>query len=1057
MRTPRPAAAAGRRTGLFGYFVDHRTAANLLMAAMLVAGLYSGTQIRSQFFPDVPIEVVRVDIRWSGVGPEEMDRTVVARLEPRLRGVAGLASLRAAAREGRATIRLEFVAGWDMEAAVDEVKAAVDETADLPEDIETPEIRRARFHDLVTDVIVSGPVTRALLYDYGEELRTALFRAGVVKTRLIGVSAPEIRIDVPPDALERHGLSLRAIADAVAAETGTQPVGDFARGAARVRTDAGRETVRRIAAIAVRSLPDGSKLRLGDFATVHEEGLDRNQALLRDGRPAIRVRVERDATGDAIALQRAVEDVVNRMAPSLPRSVEMTLTRTHAQAIVSRLDLLLDNGALGLAIVLVLLFLFLSARTAFWVAAGIPVAMAATVALMYAAGFTLNMVSLFALILCLGIVVDDAIVVGEHADHLAGQGMPPADAAAQAARRMAGPVFCASITTVIAFAVITLIGGRFGRMLADLPFTVCVVVIASLVECFVVLPAHMRHALRAGARRRWFDAPSQIVNRVFVRFREGAFRRFVHSVIRLRYPVWGAALLLLAVSASAVIDRTVRWRFFVAPERGTVTANFAMLPGAVRADTRAMLDELSRALAVVDARYAETHGRAPVEMSIAKLGGTTGRGLTGADTMDPDRLGGFDIVLIDPDERPYTAFAFLADWRAEIRRPPKLERLALRQERRGPAREDILLRLSGADSRTLKAAALDLQAQLARFPAVSGLEDDLAYDKPELVVRLTPRGEALGLSTATLARTLRERLDGIEATSFARGAHEVGVRVRLPEDATGPGYLHRARLPVAGGAFVPLSSIATIAQTSGFSVIRREAGTQVVTVTGDLDDDAAARAEIADALTGEILPEITGRYGVAVTQGGLAEQERDFLSDARLGLALCLTGIYLALAWVFGSWTRPLAVMLVIPFGLIGAVWGHHLHGIPLSMFSVVGLLGMIGIIINDSIVLVSQIDRHRKTRGTLAAVVAGTCDRLRAVLLTTVTTIGGLAPLLFETSRQAAFLKPTVLTLVYGLGFGVVIVVMITPATVAIQHDIGLRLKSARRMVRWAARQWTG
>ena len=444
-------------------------------------------------------------------------------------------------------------------------------------------------------------------------------------------------------------------------------------------------------------------------------------------------------------------------------------------------------------------------------------------------------------------------------------------------------------------------------------------------------------------------------------------------------------------------------------------------------------------------------------MSIAKRGGTTGRGLTGADTMDPDRLGGFDIVLIDPDERPYTAFAFLADWRAEIRRPPKLERLALRQERRGPAREDILLRLSGAASRTLKAAALDLQAQLARFPTVSGLEDDLAYDKPELVVRLTPRGEALGLSTATLARTLRERLDGIEATSFARGAHEVGIRVRLPEDATGPDYLHRARLPVAGGVFVPLSSIATIAQTSGFSVIRREAGTQVVTVTGDLDDDAAARAEIADALTGEILPEITGRYGVAVTQGGLAEQERDFLSDARLGLALCLTGIYLALAWVFGSWTRPLAVMLVIPFGLIGAVWGHHLHGIPLSMFSVVGFLGMIGIIINDSIVLVSQIDRHRKTRGTLAAVVAGTCDRLRAVLLTTVTTIGGLAPLLFETSRQAAFLKPTVLTLVYGLGFGVVIVVMITPATVAIQHDIGLRLKSARRMVRWAARQWTG
>ena len=1057
MRTPRTDADGGRLAGLFRYFVDHRTAANLLMVVMLLAGLFSATQIRSQFFPDVAIEVVRVNVVWSGVGPEEIDRAVVARLEPGLRAVDGLETLRASTREGRTSIRLEFVAGWDMEAAVEEVKAAVEETPDLPGDIEEPTIRRARFRDLVTDVIVSGPISLALLHDYGEELRTRLFRAGVTKTRLIGVSAPKIRIDVPPDALERHGLTLRRIADAVAAETGIRPVGDFAQGTARVRTDAGRETIRRIAAIAVRSLPDGSKLRLSDFARVHEEGLDRGQALFRSGKPAVRVRIERDAKGDSIALQQTVEDVVARLAPSLPQGIEMTLTRTRAQAITSRLDLLINNGSMGLAIVLVLLFLFLSARTAFWVAAGIPVAMAATVALMYVAGFTFNMVSLFALILCLGIVVDDAIVVGEHTDHLAGQGMSPADAATQAARRMAGPVFSASITTVIAFAAIALISGRFGRLIADLPFTVCVVVIASLIECFIILPAHMRHALQSGARKRWFDAPGRMVNRFFVRFREGGFRRFIRAVIRLRYPVWGMALLLLAVSVSAVIDRTVRWRFFVAPERGTVTANIAMLPGAVRADTKAMLDELDRALAVVNHRYAAKYGRAPVELSIAKLGGTTGRGLTGADTMDPDRLGGYDISLTDPDERPYTGFAFLADWRGEIRRLPKLERLALRRERRGPGSGDIHIQLSGADSQTLKTAALDLQARLARFPAVSGLEDDLAYDKPEFVVRLTPRGEALGLSTAALARTLRERLDGIEAASFARGTHEVEVRVRLPEDMLGRSYLHRAKLPVAGGAFVPLSSIATLEQKQGFSVIRREAGEQVVTVSGDLDDDAAARTAVGDALAGEILPEIARRYGIRTSLGGLAEQERDFLSDARLGLALCLVGIYLVLAWVFGSWSRPIVVMLVIPFGLIGAIWGHHLHGIPLSMFSVVGLLGMTGIIVNDSIVLVTTIDRRLETQSAVAAVIDGTCDRLRAVLLTTLTTIGGLAPLLFETSRQAAFLKPTVLTLVYGLGFGVVIVLMITPAAVAIQHDVGLHLKSARRMIRWRARRWTG
>ncbi len=1056
MRTPRIVGGGGRLAGILRYFVDHRTAANLLMVAMLLAGLFAGTQIRSQFFPDITTEVVLVNVVWSGVGPAELDRAVVSRLEPRLRGVEGLEAVRAATREGHASIRLEFTPGWDMEAAVDEVKAVVDEAADLPDDIEEPTIRRFRFRDRVTDVILSGPVSITLLNDYGEELRTALFSAGVTQTHLVGVSAPEIRIDVPADALERHRLTLREIADAVAAETGARPVGEIARGGARVRTEAGRETVRRIASIAVRSLPDGSKLRLRDFARVHEEGLDRNQALYRNGRPAIRVRVERDAQGDSIALHRTVQDVVDRMAPSLPQGVEMSLARTRAQAITSQLDLLIDNGALGLSIVLVLLFLFLSARTAFWVAAGVPIAMAATVALMYAAGFTFNMVSLFALILCLGIVVDDAIVVGEHADHLAGQGLPAADAATEAARRMAGPVFSASITTVIAFATITLISGRFGRLIADLPFTVCVVVIASLIECFIILPAHMRHSLQAGARRRWFDVPGRAVNRGFVRFRDTVFRRLVHATIRLRYPVWGMAILLLAVSVSAVIDRTVHWRFFVAPERGTVTANIAMLPGAVRADTKTMLDELDRALAAVNARYAQRYGRAPVELSIAKLGGGAGRGLAGVDTVDPDRLGGYDISLIDPDERPYTAFAFLSDWRDEIRKLPKLERLALRRERRGPGGEDIHVRLSGSDSRTLKTAALDLQARLARFPAVSALEDDLAYDKPELVVRLTPRGEAMGLSTAALARTLRERLDGIEAASFARGSHEVEIRIRLPEDAVGPSYLHHARLPVAGGAFAPVSSIATIEEKRGFSVIRREAGKQVVTVSGDLDDDAAARTAVNDALTAEILPEIARLYGVGASLGGLTEQERDFLADARLGLILCLAGIYLALAWVFGSWSRPAAVMLVIPFGLIGAIWGHYMHGIPLSMFSVIGLLGMIGIIVNDSIVLVSTIDRRLETQATIAAVVEGTCDRLRAVLLTTLTTIGGLAPLLFETSRQAAFLKPTVLTLVYGLGFGVVIVLMITPAAVAIQQDIQIRMKSARRLLRLGARRWT-
>lgn len=1040
-------------SNLLGYFVRHPTAPHILLLIMIIAGLYASLQIRSQFFPDVVRQVVAVNVVWNGVGPEEIDKAIIARLEPRLRGVEGLAEITATARENRANIRLEFETGWDMESAVDDVKAIVDEVRDLPEDAEKPTVRRFRFRDRVTDVVISGKIPLTLLERYGEELRSRLFDKGVTKSEIIGVETPEIRIDIKPEALERHGISIEAIGKAIAAETGTQPVGDIAKGLARVRTSTRQHTVKSIGAIAVRSLPDGSKLRIRDVAKVTEESLGRSAAMFMNGAPAIKVRVDRHAKGDSIKLERLVRTTVESLKKSLPKGVEATLTRTRAKAIVTRLDLLIRNGAYGLLIVLVLLFLFLSARTAFWVAAGIPVAMLATVALMYAVGLTFNMVSLFGLIICLGIVVDDAIVVGEHTDQLAERGAAPVDAASRAASVMFGPVFCASITTVIAFSSLTLIGGRFGSLMRDLPIVVSIVVVASLLECFLVLPAHMRHALTQSAKRSWFDAPSRVVDRAFRWVRERCFRPLIRAIVKMRYPVWGIALLLLAVSVAAVLDRTVRWRFFAPPERGTVTANVAMLPSASRADTGAMLAEMERALEVINKRYKTKHGRAPVELTIRTLGGLSGRGLIGADTMDPDRLGSLDVTILDPDERPYTAFTFLSDWRDEIRQHPRMERISMRRERRGFSSNDIAIQLTGNDSTTLKLASQMTQSMLSRFSSVSALEDNLAYDKPELLVKLTPRGEALGFTTSVVAKALRDRLDGYKAASFARGPHEVKIKVRIPEAKVGRSYLHQAKLPSPTGGFVSLTSIATIQEKQGFSVIRRENGTRAVNVTGDLADDPKARDEVFDALRSRILPAVAGKYGVSYTLRGQSEDERKFLSDAKLVFYIGLAGIFLTLCWVFGSWIRPIAIMMVIPFGLIGAIWGHHLHGVPLTMFSVIGIIGMAGIIINDSIVLGTTIDQRAPHQDILSAIVDGTCDRLRAVLLTTITTVGGLAPLLFEQSRSAAFLKPTVITLVYGLGAGFFVVLLITPTIIAIQHDLTFRLRSFRRLIKIIAR----
>ena len=500
--------------GVLSYFTRHRTAANLLLVILIAAGIAAFPRMRAQFFPDVIIDNVNISVVWSGAGAEDVDRAIVQVLEPALLAVEGVESSESVSREGRASIELDFEPGWDMSRAADDVQAAVDSVTELPEDAEEPDVRRAAWRDRVTDVVITGPVGVDQLGRFADEFVARLFAEGVTRTSIRGLAAPETLVEVPSLALIRHDITMQEIADAIAAEAEADPAGDVDRANARVRTGTAKTGADDIRAVVLRSNPDGSNLTVGDVATVIVGGVDRERAYFVGEDPAISVRVDRSDRGDAIRLQRQVEEVAAEMETTLPEGVRIDLIRTRADYISGRLNILLDNGLLGLALVVGLLFLFLNARTAFWVAAGIPVAMTAAIAAMYAAGLTLNMISLFALIITLGIVVDDAIVVGEHADHRARHlGEPPVVAAENAARRMFPPVFSATITTVIAFFGLVAIGGRFGDLIADIPFTVIAVLLASLVECFLILPNHMSHALKAADREHWYDWPSRQVNR----------------------------------------------------------------------------------------------------------------------------------------------------------------------------------------------------------------------------------------------------------------------------------------------------------------------------------------------------------------------------------------------------------------------------------------------------------------------------------------------------------------------------------------------------------------
>ncbi|MEP2580912.1 MAG: efflux RND transporter permease subunit, partial [Roseibium sp.] len=436
MRSP----GGSQFASLLDYMVRHKTAANLLLALMLLSGVAAGTQIRTQFFPDFVREEVDVEINWPGAGPEDMDRSVVEILGPQLLAINGVDEATSISREGTASIELEFEDGWDMGQATDEVKAAVDQArSSLPEGVEEPEISRSVYRDRVTDVVIYGPVDIDQLARFAEDLQTVLFRQDVTRVSIQGLADPIIRVNVGESMLVRHDLTLAEIAETVSAEMETTPAGDISGSGARLRTGQARRSEQELGEIVVKAPSQGEKLQLRSVADIVTEGVESGRAYYHKGMPAVVLRVDRSAQGDTIAIQRAVERITAEFQGTLPEGVVVKLTNTRSQAIIDRMDILIENGAFGLGLVLAFLFLFLSSRTAFWVAAGIPVAMAATIGLMYAFGLTLNMISVFALIICLGIVVDDAIVVGEHADFLHRRGHSPAEAASLAARRMTAP------------------------------------------------------------------------------------------------------------------------------------------------------------------------------------------------------------------------------------------------------------------------------------------------------------------------------------------------------------------------------------------------------------------------------------------------------------------------------------------------------------------------------------------------------------------------------------------------------------------------------------------
>ena len=1026
---------------LIRLFVRHRNASNLLAILAVVTGAVALVNLNTQLFPTFGIDFVSVQVAWPGAGAEDVETNVVEVVEPEVRFLDSVKQVISFAVEGAATVLVEFEAGADMQAALSDVDSALSRVTTLPEDSETPVIQRVVLYDTISRLVLSGPVTEAALKALAKDVRNTLLAAGIDQVTMFGARDEEVWVEIAPAALRHHDLTLAEISARIAQSSQDLPSGtlegDFEK---QIRSVGLAVDANAVGAIEVRALDDGQKIYLRDIARV-EDGFDEDGKIgLRRGSPAVELHIQRAPGGDSLALAGIVAATVAKIEPTLPANVRLERYDIQAGFISARINLLLRNGVGGLALVLIILFVFLEWRLAFWVAAGIPIALLAAMLAMLATGQSINMVSLFALIMTLGIIVDDAIVVGEHTATLSARGMGPIDAAQAGAFRMLAPVTAASLTTVAAFLPILMISDVIGQIIVAIPLVVTAVILAALAEAFLILPAHMRDALRGGAGkparfRRWFDGG-------FERLRDGPFSRLVDRCVRWRYATLSTALGLLAISLSLLAGGHLPFNFFPSPEAETVFANVVFAPGTPRARTEAMIRELDTAL--VRAENALTEGEGGlVVMSFAKIG------VSQADnfgSVSGDHLGGLHVELVPSDRRSVRTERFIEAWREEITPLPGVERISLNPRQGGPPGREIDIRITGGSIATLKAAALEVRDQLRRVPGVSDVEDDLPFGKQELRLRISPRGRALGFTTESVGRQVRDAFEGGIAKRFARGDEEVTVRVRYPRGSITASTLRDLYLRAPSGAEVAITEVVELDETRGFSRIRRQDGAREVSVVAEVDETLTSSGAILELLRAEGLSEIEDRHGVATFFAGKEEERERTLGDMRLGALMALVSIYIVLAWVFASYSRPLVVMAIIPFGVVGAIVGHMVMGYDLTILSLVALLGLSGILVNDSIILVSTIEERIKAgESRHEAIVGGARDRLRAVILTSLTTIGGLLPLMFETDLQARFMIPMAVTIVFGLLLATLLVLVLVPALVGIQDDAGRAVRRWR------------
>ena len=1049
-----PAGAEAR--GPIAYMARNGVAANLLMFFILAAGFFSLGDVVQEVMPEISLDQIVVSVPYSGATPDEVEESIVRKIEEQIEGVNDVREVRSTAVEGSGSVTVELQLGADVARALDDIKARVDRIQTFPAGAERPEVRELTNRQSVIRLVLFGEVAERTLKELAYRVEDELSALPVVShAETTGIRDYEISVEVSLRQLRALGLTLGDIADAVRAGSLDLSAGSIDTGdeEVRIRTTRQNYTQHDFEEIIVLSRADGTVVRLGEIAEVRDTFRDAALIARYQGQPATYVEVFRTSDEKLLDIVTAVEaHLEDEVIPSLPAGVGLEVWDSTAEVFESRLGLLVKNGLIGLALVLLSLTLFLDLRLAFWVAVGIAVSFVGTFAVMSWLGVSINMVTMFAFILAIGIVVDDAVVVGEniHAEHK--RGRRGVDASIRGTRRVTGPVIFGVLTTMVAFCPFLLVPSAMGRLMSMLPVIVISVLLFSLIESLMVLPNHLSRLPHGARRHRPRDhliaRVQRGVDRALNDFVRGPLDRSLRVATAQPGVVIATGIALTVLSVALVPAGIIRVDFMPAVEADLVTATLEMPEGTPVERTSEMAGRVESAGHRAIARLSPgdpgallegvnlTVGQKARSMQLMQLAGA------GPEADSRANLAAVEFKLVTAESRDVSAAEFQQAWREELGPLPEARALSITAELLDFGLP-VHVELSHQDPRRLTSVADTLMERLGAFAGVFDVRADQEQGLKEIQLDLRPEGRTMGLTLDALARQVRSAFFGNEAVRVQRGREEVRVYVRLPAEernAIADVEKYFVRTPMGGE--VPLGRVASVRMGSSPTAIRRADGERVITVTADVDHEVVAAGEVLEHLAATVLPELTAREsGLSYSLGGERQEQAEVVGALGRGFALALLAIYALLAIPFGSYTKPLIVMAAIPFGIIGAIAGHLLLGLSMTMTSMFGMIGLSGVVVNDSLVMIDFInDRLRRGMPGREAIIDGAKARFRPILLTSVTTFLGVAPLVFERSLQAQFLIPMAASLGFGILFATVVLMMIVPALTTVQHRVTAR-----------------